>query len=220
MPTYIPKLDTTLMVILIALWVGGWVPLASAGAKEVKPKAPVPQTGQTECWDTAGMEIPCDGTGQDGDVQAGVSWPIPRFTDQGNGAVRDNLTGLIWLKQADCFGRRLWAQALIAANTLATGLCNLTEGSVPGNWRLPNIRELYSLVDVDFHLPALSNAAGTAQCTAMDCAFVDVRPDFYWSSTTHAGTMSQAWVVGLGSGSPVALGKDNQLLVWPVRGGQ
>jgi Protein of unknown function (DUF1566) len=212
--------SAVLMVVLIAIWVGSWVPLASAGTREVKPKAPVPETGQTQCWDTAGVEIPCDGTGQDGDIQAGVPWPIPRFTDLGNGAVRDNLTGLIWLQQANCFGQRLWAQALIAANTLATGLCDLTDGSVPGDWRLPNIRELYSLIDVGFHLPALSNAAGTAQCTATDCAFLDVRSDLYWSSTTHAGTMSQAWIAGLGSGSAIALGKDSQILVWPVRGGR
>src|SRR5918992_5748088 len=60
--------------------------------------APVEQTGQTQCWDTAGALIPCEGTGQDGDIQAGVAWPVPRFTDRGNGTVRDNLTGLIWLQ--------------------------------------------------------------------------------------------------------------------------
>ena len=35
----------------------------------------LPQTGQTKCYDTAGTEIPCAGTGQDGEYKAGVAWP-------------------------------------------------------------------------------------------------------------------------------------------------
>jgi hypothetical protein len=45
-------------------------------------------------------------TGDDGDYEHGAMWPDPRFTDNGNGTITDNLTGLIWLKDADCFGQR------------------------------------------------------------------------------------------------------------------
>ena len=62
----------------------------------------VPQTGQTKCYDNVGQEIDCEDTGQDGDFQAGVEWPVPRFTDNADGTVTDNLTGLIWLKNANC----------------------------------------------------------------------------------------------------------------------
>jgi len=48
----------------------------------------------------------------------GVSWPSPRFTDNGNGTVTDNLTGLIWLKHASCYGKRTWADASSDANAL------------------------------------------------------------------------------------------------------
>jgi hypothetical protein len=51
--------------------------------------APVPQTGQTLCVDQSGS-INCAGTGQDGDLQAGVALPQPRFTDNGDGTVTDN----------------------------------------------------------------------------------------------------------------------------------
>jgi hypothetical protein len=106
--------------------------------------APVPQTGQTQCWDpsanTSNVLIPCANTGLDGDLQAGVPLPSPRFTDPGNGTVRDNLTRLIWLKQANCFGTRSLANALEAATTLASGSCGLSDGSVEGNWRLPNVK--------------------------------------------------------------------------------
>ena len=40
----------------------------------------LPQTGQTKCYDLFGYEIPCAGTGQDGDLRMGVEWPKPRFT--------------------------------------------------------------------------------------------------------------------------------------------
>ncbi len=57
-------------------------------------RAPVPKTGQTTSY----------ATGDDGILQKGVVWPIPRFKDNNNGTVTDNLTGLIWLKNANCFG--------------------------------------------------------------------------------------------------------------------
>ena len=62
----------------------------------------VPKTGQTGCWDAGGTSIPCAGTGQDGEYQAGVSVD-PRLTDNGDGTVTDNLTELVWLTNADCF---------------------------------------------------------------------------------------------------------------------
>ncbi|MCC6542909.1 MAG: hypothetical protein IT392_00205 [Nitrospirae bacterium] len=59
----------------------------------------LPETGQTTCYNSSGSVIACPGTGQDGDIQAGVPWPSPRFTaGTGTGAdcVTDNLTGLMW----------------------------------------------------------------------------------------------------------------------------
>src|SRR5512139_3706494 len=62
----------------------------------------LPRTGQTACYDARGVVIACANTGQDGDKQAGIAWPSPRFTDNKDGTVSDNLTGLIWLKDANC----------------------------------------------------------------------------------------------------------------------
>ena len=39
----------------------------------------VKKTGQTTCYDESG-ETSCSGTGQDGDLQKGVTWPNPRFS--------------------------------------------------------------------------------------------------------------------------------------------
>ena len=46
---------------------------------------------------------------------------------------------------------------------LKSGQCGLTDGSVAGNWRLPNVKELQSLIDFAYSKPALSNAVGTGQ---------------------------------------------------------
>ena len=63
-----------------------------------EPPAPLRPTGQTPCYDAAGNTIGCAsglGRGQDGHLLYGVTWPIPRFTDNADGTVTDNLTGLI-----------------------------------------------------------------------------------------------------------------------------
>ena len=47
----------------------------------------------------------------DAALKKGVSWPSARFTDNQNGKVTDNLTGLIWMKNAGCFTPALWDTA-------------------------------------------------------------------------------------------------------------
>ena len=56
----------------------------------------------------------------------------PTLHGWGKGTVTDNLTRLIWLKNANAFGVRTWEQALSDANTLASGSAGLTDGSVAG----------------------------------------------------------------------------------------
>src|SRR4030067_2752761 len=76
----------------------------------------LPQTGQSKCDDTAGVEIPCAGTGQDGEIQAGVAWPSSRFTLSGD-CVTDNLTGLMWPRNGNLAGTTInWDSAIDYAN--------------------------------------------------------------------------------------------------------
>ena len=89
--------------------------------------------------------------------------PLPRFVDNGNGTVTDMATGLIWLKNASCFGKQNWLSAMTSARALADGQCGLTDGSTAGQWRLPTIRALRTLVSYNFFGPAVSNAARTGQ---------------------------------------------------------
>ena len=169
--------------------------------------APVPATGHTGCWDEFGDPIDCAGTGQDGEHQAGVS-VHPRFTDNGAGTVTDNLSGLVWLQDADCFGLRDWSGALSDANTLADGFCGLTDSSVAGDWRLPNLKEQYSLLDlgqVDPALPAGHPFFGTTF-------------HWYWSSSAFAGHPSYPWMVLVSIGFTGLSTPNASHLVWPVRG--
>jgi hypothetical protein len=175
----------------------------------------VEDTGQTLCYDPGGISpglVPCAGTGQDGEHQAGVAWPTPRFTDNLNGTVTDNLTGLIWLKDANCvsfFAPIDFEAALEVANTLSQGFCGLVDGSIAGDWRLPNIKELVSLMDYGEWPPLPSGHP-----------FTSVQPTFYWSSTSSVPDPTSAWDVKMDFGSVFPANKTSNLHVWPVRGGQ
>jgi hypothetical protein len=195
MLNHVPKLGAALVLVIVVAWAD--VSVTSAFTN----KAFVEQTGQTTSF----------ADGDDGDIQAGVPFPTPRFTDRGDGTVKDNLTNLIWLKRADCLGFGNWQSALDDANKLANGGCGLTDGSQAGDWRLPNVKELQSLIDFGHFNPALSEGH----------PFSGVEARLYWSSTTVAHLPEDlAWLVSLYDGSPTVGFKGSPCLcpVWPVRG--
>jgi quinol monooxygenase YgiN len=170
----------------------------------------VPRTGQVTCWSQVGAPIPdCAGTGQDGDLQAGVRWPDPRFTDNNDGTATDNLTELVWLKNADPFGFRTWQQALDDCNKLSGGQYGLKDDSKPGDWRLPNIKEIESLVDY--------NRAGPCLPAGYEKVFENVRPSSYWTSTSVAKAPTEAMFIILGVGPAIFESKEHPFFVWPVR---
>ncbi len=162
--------------------------------------APVEKTGQTTSY----------ATGDDGDRGKGAAWPVPRFMDNDNGTVTDNLTGLIWLHNAKCLGAVTWSQALTVCNALNDGECGLTDGSSEGDWRLPNVKELQSLIDFGNYDPALPSGH----------PFSGVRSNYCWSSTTFADCPDFAWSVNLNNGAVSFGNKSGSFYVWPVRGGQ
>ena len=135
----------------------------------------MPRTGITRCWSAAGGEHACAGSGQDGAWRAGTAWPEPRFEDNGDGTVTDRLTDLVWLRDADRFGEVTWKEALRLSRELAAG-DGLDDGSAAGDWRLPNIKELLSIVDYGSAAPALP--AGNP--------FRHVRNAIYWTSSSLA----------------------------------
>ncbi len=155
--------------------------------------------------------------GDDGALKAGVAWPTTRFTDNEDGTVADNLTGLTWLKDAGCISPRIWADAVAAANGLGNGTCGLTDGSAAGQWRLPNLVELESVLDVSASNPAL--AAGHP--------FIHVAAGNYWTSTPYWGGQegtTAAWAVRLSDGRYTNDQANNLMAssnnsVWAVKSG-
>jgi hypothetical protein len=155
-------------------------------------------------------------TGDDATQTKAVAWPAKRFTDNADGTVTDNLTGLIWLKNAGCFTPTLWAAALTDANQLASGACGLTDHSKAGDWRLPNINELESIIDVSASSPALT--AGNP--------FTNVSDAIYWSSTSYFGGQTgspNAWTIRMSDGRYMNDSVVNAKLssndnVWAVKG--
>ena len=159
-----------------------------------------------------------------------------RFVDCGNGTVKDFKTGLFWLKNASCFGVQNWATANISAVNLGQGQCGLTDGSLPGDWRLPTLGcaggncqpietgtgEFVSIFNsaVCNTAPYVLNATGTACSTVAPASpFSWVQSYYYWSSSTSVDIPRDAWSVSLSNGSVRSDNKIYTSYVWPVRGG-
>lgn len=139
-------------------------------------------------------------TGQAGDSPFGAVWPEPRFLVEPGDTVRDRLTGLIWRRAADLTGAPvLWEDALEAVRKL---------NSEEGGWRLPNINELESLVDMSRHDPALPAGHPFKECR-----------EVYWSSTTSMFEPDWAWALYMNKGA-VGVGRKGyaRFHVWAVRG--
>jgi hypothetical protein len=192
-------------VIAALVWSGGTPAFAQLAFVE--------RTGQSECFDAAGNLIDCGGTGQDGEIQAGVAFPATRFRDNGDGTVTDRLTHLVWLRDASCLGTWAWVNALTAVASLNAGAdfeCQDYSAGTFADWRLPNIKELQSLIDFGHSEPALPP----------DHPFFDVRSAGYWSSTTAAVNRANALLVLLAGGNTDGVDKDLARRVWPVRQGK
>jgi len=154
----------------------------------------LPKSGQTTVYQA----------GDDGTYKKGYPKTGARFVDNGDGTVTDNATGLMWPKDkngAGCFGggTRWFAEALLWAEGLS--FAGYTD------WRLPNVKELQSLVNYGRVNPSV------------DIAFFTSLSLTYWSSTTHAGVTANAWHVHFHGGLVGNTVKTTGYYVRAVRGG-
>ena len=164
------------------------------------PPAPVPKTGCLTSRET----------GDDGNYQKGVAWPIPRFTtgtSTSSNCVTDNLTGLMWLRNPDgtlrnCSNSIVYCEGLSGSS----GRGGYTD------WRLPNVREMQSLFDYDNRGPALP--------TGHPFIGVPATNDF-WTGTLayNGGGGILFFMTSMDWGTTLALAPSNVLCAWPVRGG-
>jgi hypothetical protein len=130
----------------------------------------LPKTGQTTSY----------ATGDDGNLDKGIAWPASRFT-YGTGAedgdcITDNLTGLMWVPSGGVI--RSWDGALFYSNNLTA--CGFSD------WRLPNRKELRSLINYgESNNVTWLNSQG----------FSNVSDASYWTSTSYAASANSAWLV-------------------------
>lgn len=110
--------------------------IASASASGPR----LPDSGQTQQYDTQGKPLPPSEsslyTGQDASIQGAAL----HYVDNGDGTITDLNTGLMWQKAHD-FNRRTLEESIEHVN-------NMTLGG-HDDWRVPTIKELYSIADFD-----------------------------------------------------------------------
>jgi len=154
-------------------------------------------TGQRTCHDANGQVIDCSGTGQDAEFSYGIPWPIPRFEIKG-ALVEDRLTGLSWTRKANFAEFPLgWQEALDFVHQM-----NFQQQYGFSDWRMPNRRELHSLLSYQSCKPSLPTGH----------PFEEVFPGWYWTSNP-----AYAWYIHMAGARMFYGGKDQSFLVWPVR---
>jgi hypothetical protein len=177
----------------------------------------LPASGQTKCYDTAGNVLNCNNAawpGQDGLYQATCP-KQGRFVDNGDGTVTDNCTGLMWQKASpdlngdgaiDQSDQVNWQAALQYCDNLKLGG---PPGSEYGDWRLPNVHELQSIIDYGRSLPAVD--------PGFQIAFAGKDP-YFWTSTTDDWFPSNAFTVRFDYGEVnINLSKTGSFFVLAVR---
>jgi len=189
----------------------------------------LPATGQIDCYDDGQPDahiISCAEPaypGQDGLYQAGC--PMEgRFVDNADGTVTDNCTGLTWQQATadtndngvvDGNDDIVWAEALRYCDALilcedGTWTTEPAEAATHGgikydDWRLPNVRELQSIVDYGRYGPAI------------DPVF-SAESSWYWSSSSYVNVPSYACHVDFYLGFVLRDGKSDLHCVRAVRG--
>jgi len=147
-----------------------------------------------------------------------------RYADCGNGTVTDGVTGLIWLKNANCVGPKSWVAGNDWSAGLGDGQCGLSDGSGPGDWRLPTKEEWQAIMDratangCTLPGPYVPDTQGLG-CWSEGDPFSGVQSYRYWSSTTDENYPNRAWRANLGNGNIYNAFKNSNFFVWPVRSG-
>ncbi len=192
--------------------------LAACNASTL-PAARVLKTGQAGCYNANGNGISCEGTGQDGELQKGLA---RSYTDNLDGTITDNQTGLIWEKSRDS-SIHDWGNVYTWTDAFGVFIAGLNTANFAGHndWRLPNRFELDSLFDLGTQNPSVDLAFDNncvASCTVTSCSCTASTAS-YWSSTTMLLTPSYASVGSFNFGFDNTDIKTNSNLARAVRGG-
>ena len=117
-------------------------------------------------------------------VRGNTTYGINNYSDNGDGTITDNATGLMWMQDDNGEGL-IWEDALSYAENY--------EYAGHTDWRLPNAKELQSIVDYTRSPSTTSSAAidPLFNCTQITNEAGDADYACYWTSTTHV-----SWAAG------------------------
>jgi len=155
----------------------------------------LPDTGQEQSYTTT--------PGEDHDYQPAASQPS--YTDNGDGTTTDNKTGLMWVKDGNSAGCNNGSSLTWEA---ALNFCEGLTYAGYSDWRLPNRRELMSIVDYGTSVPAINTAY-----------FSNTQSSWYWTSTTYVPSTDTAWYVDFSNGGVYNFNKTDNYYVRCVRAG-
>lgn len=128
---------------------------------------------------------------------------VARFIDNQNGTVTDTQKNLVLLKNAQCYGQGNWQATMDQASFLADGACGLSDGSVAGDWRLPD------LASNEQHL---EDAANSGMITGLSPS------SFYWTNYgSDQRFLEKAYSHRLIPPGGYWAHKGENLHMWPVR---
>lgn len=129
---------------------------------------------------------------------AGESFSEP-FINNMDGTVTDAGTGLTW--QQNYLGSLLsWQEAL--------DYCNGLDLTGKNDWRLPNIKELTTIVDLSKYNPSIYSAFPSTI----------IALTLHWTSTTSVSEPNYAWIVDFNRGRSGVTPKGDSIQVRCVRG--
>ena len=167
-----------LYVNILMIGLAGWYNLHIAAAQSLESSEgasplpyPIVDTEQSKCYDN-NAEVSCPKTGTAFSGQdAQYSGNLPRYQDNGNGTITDLVTNLMWQQEPGV--KMTFQQASAGASSL-----HLAGYS---DWRLPTIKELYSLI--------LFDGTDVSACPGGNCSatpFIDTRYFHFKYGDTNA----------------------------------
>ena len=144
------------------------------------------------------------------------STPSSAFVDHGNGTVTHPLTGLMWKQCGEGLSGTGCSSGTATPMSWATALGSATTANTAGfagfsDWRLPNKKELESIVEVCGYAPAINRTIFPGIVSSAEQ---------YWSATPTAASPTYVWSVSFLKGNTSAYLQSSSYFVRLVRSGQ
>lgn len=169
-------------IALVMMTAVGWALLPHVSTAQ-GTTFPIVDSGQTACYDSNGMEIACSAAGTLSGQDAQHNGNQPSYTNNGNSTITDNITGLMWQQSPDLNGDGSIDTSDKLTYEVAVSYCENLTLAGHTDWWLPDIKQLYSLIDFSGTDPSGINGADTSNLVP----FIDTNYFAFGYGDTAAG---------------------------------